>query len=206
MLTVAKDGQLFVNGARIAAEELGAALRRALAAAGSETVLLRAEVTVEPRVLEEARAAAKAAGAKDVVVMLAEGRPGPASEVIPGQALVTGRMDREIVRRVIRRHRDEVKWCYEQQLSKHPELAGRVEVRFTVGPRGAVLSSALATSSLGNATVEACIVEAVRRWEFPAPVGGDSVEVSYPFVFMPTARAPVGRAPGPPRQGASSVR
>jgi hypothetical protein len=38
---------------------------------------------------------------------------------------------------------------------------------------------------MGNARVENCIVQAVRRWEFPKPLGGGIVIVSYPFVLTP---------------------
>ena len=38
---------------------------------------------------------------------------------------------------------------------------------------------------LGVASVESCMVEAVRRWEFPQPAGGGLVSVSYPFQLAP---------------------
>jgi hypothetical protein len=36
---------------------------------------------------------------------------------------------------------------------------------------------------MGNIRVENCVVQAVRRWEFPKPLGGGIVIVSYPFNF-----------------------
>ena len=36
-----------------------------------------------------------------------------------------------------------------------------------------------------NVRVENCTVQAVRRWEFPKPLGGGIVIVSYPFVLTP---------------------
>ena len=43
-------------------------------------------------------------------------------------------VDKEIIRRVIRRHMNEVKFCYERELQRNPTLRGavRVELR-TVG-------------------------------------------------------------------------
>jgi hypothetical protein len=38
---------------------------------------------------------------------------------------------------------------------------------------------------MGNSAVEGCMVQAVRRWQFPAPDGGGLVLVSYPFVLAP---------------------
>jgi hypothetical protein len=33
--------------------------------------------------------------------------------------------------------------------------------------------------------VEACVVNAVKRWDFPAPDRGGLAMVSYPFTFAP---------------------
>lgn len=113
------------------------------------------------------------------------GRRARAPDVIPGQANVRGSLDKEIIRRIIRRHINEVKYCYEQELVKRPELGGRILVQFVISPMGAVTSSVLQNSTLGNARVENCVVQAVRRWEFPKPLGGGIVIVSYPFVLNP---------------------
>jgi hypothetical protein len=51
--------------------------------------------------------------------------------------------------------------------------------------KGQVITSALQSSTMGNTTVENCMVQAVKRWPFPAPEGGGLVLVSYPFVLAP---------------------
>ncbi|HEY3356314.1 MAG TPA: TonB family protein [Polyangia bacterium] len=104
-------------------------------------------------------------------------------DVIPGQAQVRGSLDKEIIRRVIRSHIKEVKFCYEQELLRKPDLYGRVTIQFTITPMGSVSSSAVQSSTMGNAKVEQCIARAVQRWEFPKPQGGGIVIVSYPFVL-----------------------
>ena len=103
----------------------------------------------------------------------------------PVIATVRGNLDREIIRRIIRRHINEVRFCYEQQLAAHRELAGRMVVQFNIAPSGQVLSSVMQSSTLSNVRVESCTLQAVRRWEFPKPEGGGLVNVSYPFVFTP---------------------
>jgi hypothetical protein len=99
--------------------------------------------------------------------------------------MVRGSLDREIVRRVVRQHLNEVRYCYEQALARKPALAGRVVARFSITPSGSVLASALQSSTLGDGTVESCIVAATRRWAFPQPRGGGLVTVSYPFQLAP---------------------
>ena len=86
-----------------------------------------------------------------------------------------------------RRHINEVKFCYEQELLTHAGLGGRLLVQFTIAPSGQVVVSALESSTLGNVRVESCTLQAVRRWEFPRPLGGGLVTVSYPFVLTPAA-------------------
>jgi len=113
------------------------------------------------------------------------GRRAKAPDVIPGQANVRGSLDKEIIRRIIRRHINEIKYCYEQELLKKPDLGGRVVVQFTISASGTVVASVLQTSTMGNTRVENCTVQAVRRWEFPKPLGGGIVIVSYPFVLTP---------------------
>jgi hypothetical protein len=104
-------------------------------------------------------------------------------EPIVGPATVRGGIDKEIVRRVIRHHLNEVKFCYEKELMKNQELYGRVVTEFTIAGNGTVLASVVQSSTLANPPVEQCIAGAVRRWGFPKPEGGGIVVVSYPFML-----------------------
>ncbi len=107
----------------------------------------------------------------------------------PG-APVRGNLDKEIIRRVIRSHIQEVKDCYEQELTKEPSLFGQIMVQFTIAASGQVIASDLQSSTMDNARVESCTVHAVRGWQFPKPLGG-IVIVSYPFVLTPSAWIPL---------------
>jgi len=113
---------------------------------------------------------------------------GPDTALAPGSE-GEGDTAHEIVRRIVRRHIDEVKACYAQELSRQPKLAGRIDVRFTVAASGQISAASVQRSTMGNARVEGCTVEAVRRWAFPPPLGGGSVVIAYPFVFTPSSDA-----------------
>ncbi|MEM6990210.1 MAG: AgmX/PglI C-terminal domain-containing protein [Myxococcota bacterium] len=91
----------------------------------------------------------------------------------------------EAIRKVVRSHVQDVRRCYNQGLARRPTLAGRVAVRFVIGPDGAVRSAELSGSSLGDDKVEQCIVRATRTWTFPKPTGKGTVTVTYPFVLSP---------------------
>ena len=102
-----------------------------------------------------------------------------------GIGQVKGQLDKEIIRRIVRRHVNEVRYCYEQALTKQPKLDGRLVTQFTISGTGVVTSSVIASSTLHSVTVESCIVNAIKRWEFPAPTGHGIAIVSYPFTFTP---------------------
>lgn len=106
-------------------------------------------------------------------------------QVVPGTPTITGSLDKELIRRVIRKHRNEVKYCYEQELIKNKSLAGKVVVQFTISSTGSVVAAVSESSTLNNPNVERCIAGKVRRWIFPEPKGGGIVIVKYPFVFAP---------------------
>jgi TonB family protein len=112
------------------------------------------------------------------------GRSASVPTIRPGTANVKGALSKEVIRRVVRSHMNEIKFCYEQQLAGRPDLAGRVAINFIISPSGAVQSASVAGSTLGNATAEGCMARAVRRWSFPAPEGGGIVVVTYPFMLQ----------------------
>ncbi|MCA9529775.1 MAG: AgmX/PglI C-terminal domain-containing protein [Myxococcales bacterium] len=114
------------------------------------------------------------------------GRTNTVPTVRSGEAVVRGSLSKEVIRRVIQRHRNEVRFCYEQQLNARPDLEGRVLTRFIISPTGTVQAATIAESTLRNANVEQCIARAVERWTFPAPEGGGIVVVTYPFVLSTT--------------------
>ncbi len=106
-----------------------------------------------------------------------------AAKVVPGRPGVTGSLDKEIIRRVVRRHRNEIRYCYEKQLQKNPDLAGKVEVKFVISATGSVQFASVLNSTLGDDAVGKCITKRVKRWVFPEPKGGGIVAVKYPFMF-----------------------
>jgi TonB family protein len=108
------------------------------------------------------------------------------TKVVPGKTTVIGGLDKDVIAKVIRRHQNEIKYCYETELNKNPSLAGKVAVAFTIDPAGAVAEANVAETTLGNATAENCMLSRIRRWKFPEPKGGGVVAVTYPWLFSPS--------------------
>jgi TonB family protein len=102
----------------------------------------------------------------------------------PGPCVgIRGSLSKEVIRRHVRRNINAIRFCYEQELIATPDLEGRVAVRFVISGQGAVVSSAVASSTLGDPAAERCVARAVERIGFPETDDGLPVVVTYPFVF-----------------------
>ncbi len=97
-----------------------------------------------------------------------------------------GSITRSAVRRVMQRHANVIRRCYERSLLQNPDLAGRVTVQFTILATGSVTAAAIGSSTVNNSAMEQCILGEVSRLRFPSFGDGDSVTITYPFVFNST--------------------
>jgi TonB family protein len=103
----------------------------------------------------------------------------PLADAAPG----AGTLDAELVFAEVSRRMGGLKGCYERALRTDATLAGRITVRFVIGPDGAVTEASAKGSEL-PAEVDACITGKVRTFRFPAPQGG-AVTFEMPFLFTP---------------------
>jgi TonB family protein len=113
------------------------------------------------------------------------GRGKRVPRVRQAKAKVQGALDKDIIRRIVRAHINEVRSCYNQGLVRNPNLQGRVAVNFVITSTGKVGSAVVQESSLKDKSVGNCIAKAVKRWKFPRPRGGGNVIVTYPFNLSP---------------------
>jgi hypothetical protein len=83
--------------------------------------------------------------------------------------------------------------CYESALADDPTLAGRLVAEFTIigveGVGGVVEEAEIQAdeSTLDNEFVRECMRESLMAVTFEPPTDGGRVEVTYPFVFAPSA-------------------
>ena len=85
----------------------------------------------------------------------------------------------DVTRELVRRNREDIRECHQKELARNPELEGRVATRFVVWHDGTVVFAAVTGSTLGNSTVEQCIVDELLTWTFPKPKG--MAIINYPF-------------------------
>ncbi len=121
------------------------------------------------------------------------GRGTSVPTVRQAKATVSGALDRDIIRRIVRAHINEVRYCYNQGLARDPALRGRVAGNLTIDGAGKVSAAGVGESTLRDAAVGTCIAAAVKRWTFPKPKSG-TVEVSYPFVLETDGASAGGEA------------
>jgi hypothetical protein len=104
---------------------------------------------------------------------------------VGGDPIILGALDRSLIDEVIKRHMNQIRYCYQRELTKNPSLGGKVVIKFTIAKDGSVSQASTKTSTMKNASVENCIVGRFMRMTFPEPKGGGIVIVSYPFLFSP---------------------
>ncbi len=97
--------------------------------------------------------------------------------------LVLGSIDKATVDRIVRQHLPQVRRCYEQELGRNPDLAGKLSVKFVISRSGDVSQATSRSDTLGSPAVASCVHARFLRMRFPAPKGDGIVVVSYPLVF-----------------------
>jgi hypothetical protein len=100
------------------------------------------------------------------------------------QATINGRLPPEVIQRIVRQNFGRFRLCFENGLTKNPNLQGRVTVKFIIDRSGAVSQAADGGSELPDTGVVQCVVRGFSNLSFPAPEGG-LVQVAYPIIFTP---------------------
>lgn len=81
----------------------------------------------------------------------------------------------------VRHHTSDVRACYVHALTLRPALSGQLVVRFTVEASGVVSAVRIERDTVGDRSMNECVLAAVRGWQFPR--GAEAETVSYPFQF-----------------------
>jgi hypothetical protein len=100
-----------------------------------------------------------------------------------GEPIIHGPLSMDAIRTVVHAHRAQLRYCYNQALTRQPDLAGKLVMRFVIAESGYVASARVEGGDLSQPELAACVRDRMLTWRFPAPRGGGEVTVSYPFVF-----------------------
>ncbi|MSQ02537.1 MAG: energy transducer TonB [Myxococcales bacterium] len=99
------------------------------------------------------------------------------------EPILMGGIDRGQIDAVVKRHMNAIRYCYTRELTRTPQLTGKVSVKFIIAKDGSVSSATVAQSSMGSPAVEGCVTGRFMRMQFPEMQGGGIAVVKYPFVF-----------------------
>jgi hypothetical protein len=98
-------------------------------------------------------------------------------------------VDRSGVDAVVKRHREQIRYCYEKRLPQRPTLEGRVVMRLALTRDGTLTSATIdGTSTLNDATVEACLLVRFAEWTWPP--GPWDHDIIYPLRFTQVRTPP----------------
>ena len=93
--------------------------------------------------------------------------------------------EKKMIGEYIISHAGDVRECYEKRIQERPTLQGKLVARFDIGPSGRVIGAT--ADGIGDAQLVACVVGAVRKWEFEKPAAGGKLRIAFPFKLTPEA-------------------
>jgi hypothetical protein len=109
------------------------------------------------------------------------------SGVSIGEPTVAGKLDRDIVKRVVRAHVSKLRTCYNERAKKVPALAGSLTIEFTIGADGAVSKAGPAKDNTVDEVVSTCMADAFKTMKFPEPRDGGTVAASITLELLAKA-------------------
>jgi hypothetical protein len=88
-------------------------------------------------------------------------------------------IDRNIIRRIVRKHNQQLQACYQTTLKEIPSANGRIDVKFSIDAKGNVLES---HASGFDETLAICVASVFSSMRFPS--FPETVTIHYPVVFQ----------------------
>jgi hypothetical protein len=71
---------------------------------------------------------------------------------VSNEVLLLGQLDRAQIDEVVKRHLSAIRYCYQRELQREPELAGKVVAKFTIGGDGSVTAARRTPTARSAAT------------------------------------------------------
>ncbi len=164
------------------ASETGEQVRHALGAISSVAPALGG-LGVQELVLGAGSAAAlKNGGIAFGSATLNTGAALQSVSISAGSGSASGGLSDEPIRQVVTAASGAFRDCFESDPNRSPSLKGGVTMKWQIGPDGNVAAATIASSTLGNAKVEGCLLRQVKGWKFPS--SGAPSNVEWPFKFV----------------------
>lgn len=100
-----------------------------------------------------------------------------------GDLVIKGPLDTPQIRRKLKLNRSAVKRCWLTKNPRQPPV-GMLRVELTVDAKGKVSKASYGAGTLKNNFIESCILDEVRRWEFPpSRPRPTQIQIEYKFEY-----------------------
>ena len=103
----------------------------------------------------------------------------------PTDAPLTGTITQDEVMNQVGRSSDLFNRCYSLGAGASKSWRAKVTVKATVGPTGNVGAVDVVSSNAKNAKVDACVVDAFKKLQFPRAKGAGATTFTFPLSFEP---------------------
>lgn len=101
---------------------------------------------------------------------------------------ISGGLDRETVRRIVRSRQGQFQTCYEKALLASPRISGRFVFDWSIGANGDVTQvKQVKTETPSEPDFVACLELVIKEMVFPKASNGKPTRVIYPFEFKSNA-------------------
>lgn len=78
-----------------------------------------------------------------------------------------------------------VRQCYQNELKRHPTLAGHLRLGITIAKDGRPQEIKVLSSTVKRPSLQACVVGTIRGISFNKPASGASLKLTFPIEFKP---------------------
>jgi|GEM_PF-6529845 len=95
-------------------------------------------------------------------------------------------LKRSDVEPVVQSYFSKIRYCYEKELQKKPQLQGKIVIHFIINPQGHAEQSLIQESSVQDDRVHQCLIQLFNQMVFEKPLKQSNVDVLFPFVFTQT--------------------
>ena len=107
---------------------------------------------------------------------------------VPVEKIAISTIDPDAIRRLLREHIPQFRYCYQKELdiNKNPEgFQGVMNFRFFIADQGHVNRSEITSDEITSDKVRDCMKNVLHGIAFPSPRGGKTVEVNQPMNLYP---------------------
>jgi TonB family protein len=89
----------------------------------------------------------------------------------------------EAIQEVLYGHVNAIRYCYERELKRDPNLKGKISVRITVAADGHVKNAEIVSSTMNNERVERCILARIQLWKDFKPIDSEEGDMTFRYSY-----------------------